>query len=132
MKIEDAISDLQHWQKEGHKFVERAGTHWSLSSTESPDLYDLTYYEVLINHESDHENYKQWVEGKDYVYIECKIDWLRMAKDYDRNRLRCVVDLKPVDENDLPEWFNEEDFAVFMDHDLHELVSHKADIENYI
>lgn len=112
MKIDDLIAQLEHWKSQGYIYARKEGKNWHLSSNQDfPDPYTQEYWQSIVHPDADWDNEDDWKEGKDFVNVKCLIEDLTIWGPNERSDgyLKIEVDLKPVNESDLPEWFDKKE-----------------------
>ena len=122
MKTIDLINHLNQELNEGYEHVSTdnlGGFYLGLSKT---PFYEnegnLVYVTVLNpNLDEDEKDFEDWVEGKDYAHIKCKVlsTRIRMVDEKLSELYECVFDVEPVEK--LPKWYvrDEENNYLFFD-----------------
>ena len=122
MKTIDLVNHLKQKLNEGYEHVSTdslGGFYMSLSKTPlHQDEGNLVYVTVSNpNLDEDEKDFEDWVEGKDYAHIKCKVvsTRIRMFDMKLSDSYECVFDVEPVEK--LPEWYvrDEEDDLCFGD-----------------
>lgn len=122
MKTIDLINHLNQKLNEGYEHVSTdslGGFNMSLSKTSFHENEDNLVYVTVLNPnlDEDEKDFEDWVEGKDYAHIKCKVlsTRIRMADSKLSELYECVFDVEPVEK--LPEWYvvDEEDDQFFDD-----------------
>ena len=122
MKTIDLVNHLKQKLNEGYEHVSTdslGGFYMSLSKTPlHQDEGNLVYVTVSNpNLDEDEKDFEDWVEGKDYAHIKCKVvsTRIRMFDMKLSDSYECVFNVEPVEK--LPEWYvrDEEDDLCFGD-----------------
>lgn len=122
MKTIDVINSLKKKLKEGYEYVSTdnlGGFFMNLSKTSMHEDQDNLVYVTILNPnlDEDEKDFDDWVEGKDYAHVKCKVLSTRIElTDMKFSDLyECVFDVEPVEE--LPEWYvkDEDEDLIFDD-----------------
>ena len=122
MKTIDVINHLNQKLNEGYEHVATdnlGGFYMGLSKTPFyENERNLVYVTVLNpNLDEDEKDFDDWVEGKDFAHIKCKVlsTRIRMIEEKLSDSYECVFDVEPVEK--LPEWYvrDEESNYLFFD-----------------